>query len=117
MLSKVFHGFAYGIVRGIWGDHVLILGDLKVFVNEPVVNIGIKEEDLGVKESALNLLFEVIYTCLYIMNQHIIIASVISVNLHFTAYIIDWVTKFRKNKWYREIFHRLENLFHGFELY
>jgi hypothetical protein len=51
------------------------------------------------------------------MNQHIIIASVISVNLHFTAYIIDWVTKFRKNKWYREIFHRLENLFHGFELY
>jgi hypothetical protein len=56
---------------------------------EPVVNIGIKEKDLGVKESALNLLFEVIYTCLYIMNQHIIIASVISVNLHFTAYIID----------------------------
>jgi len=116
MLSDMLHGIANWVIRRIWGDQILILGYLKIFIDKPVVDIGIKKENLWVEESALNLLFKVVYTCLHIMNKHVIVAWIISIYFHLTTYIIYGVSKLSQDKGYREIFHGLEDLLHRFEL-
>ena len=68
MLPEVLHWVTNRVVRWVWGYQILILSNLKVFIDIPGIDIGVKEEDLRVQKSALDLLLEVVYACLDIVN-------------------------------------------------
>jgi hypothetical protein len=119
VLSDLLYRASYFIIKATFrslSDHIFVVRNFKLIIDEKVFSRGIEEEDCWVQEVSLNLFLEMIYCILGVFKDEVHIFSVLPIYIHVSNDSVDKIRELSQNERDTKILHLLEDLLHVLEL-